>query len=107
MSKITESARGEECTVRIIGVCTGDPAKTIWSHARWGAAGRGRSIKAPDICGAYCCTDCDAVYDGQRPIPIKSHPFGDMEAFTREQIDADWCQGHFRSLVILKAKGLV
>lgn len=98
MSKITESARGEECTVRIIGVCTGDSAKTIWSHARWGAAGRGRSIKAPDICGAYCCTDCDAVYDGQKRAP---------EPINRVDIDRDWCLGHFRSLVILEEKGLV
>jgi len=98
MSKITASANGEDCQVRLPGICTHDPATTIWSHARWGAAGRGKAIKALDIAGAYCCTSCDAVYDGQRKPP---------PGYTRDQVDADWCQGHFRSLVLLKEKGLV
>ena len=95
MSKIRESARGEDCQVRIIGVCSNDPQMTIWSHARWGAAGRGRGIKAHDLCGAYCCTSCDAAFDGQ----IRT-------VYSRDEIDADWCQGHFRSLVMLIDKGL-
>lgn len=97
MSKITESARGEDCQVRIIGVCTHDPEKTIWSHARWYAAGRGRSIKAPDVCGAYCCTACDQVYDGQMAVA----------GLKRSEVDMDWCMGHFRSLIILGQKGLI
>ncbi len=97
MSKITESARGEECQVRIVGVCTFDTTKTIWSHARWNAAGRGKGIKAPDIAGAYACTACDAAYDGQRPVL----------GMKRGDIDADWCMGHFRSLLILREKGLI
>ncbi|MBK8799437.1 MAG: DUF1364 family protein [Anaerolineales bacterium] len=98
MSKITESARGEDCQIRYTGVCSHDPAKTIWSHCRHGAAGRGKGFKAVDVAGAYGCTDCDAVYDGQRKPP---------SGVTREQLDADWAMGHFRSLVILKDKGLV
>lgn len=97
MSKIRESARGEECQVRIVGVCTADPATTIWSHARWGAAGKGKSIKALDLAGAYACTACDAAYDGQRQVI----------GMKRGEIDADWCMGHFRSLVILRDKGLI
>lgn len=96
MSRITQSAHGEECQVRIPGVCSHDPEKTIWSHARWGAAGRGKSIKAIDLAGAYCCTACDAAYDGQ----LKTR-------YTRQEIDFDWCMGHLRSLVILQQKGLV
>ena len=34
MSKITASANGEECQVRYIGICTHNPATTIWSHCR-------------------------------------------------------------------------
>lgn len=95
MSKIRQSANGQECQVRISGVCTGDPATVIWSHARWGSAGRGKAIKALDLAGAYACTSCDAAYDGQ----LKT-------SYSRDQIDADWCQGHFRSLVILHEMGL-
>lgn len=95
--KIRDSARGEQCTVRIIGACTGNPEATIWSHAPLGAAGKGRSIKALDICGAYACTACDAVLDGQAPIPPGQ---------TRESVQLDWFMGHMRSLVILRQKGL-
>ena len=98
MSKITESARNEDCQVRIPTICTFDPATTIWSHGRWYSAGRGKSIKALDIAGAYACTSCDAVYDGQRKPP---------PGYTREMVDADWCQGHFRSLILLAQKGLI
>ena len=98
MSKITESARDEDCLVRLPGACSFDPAKTIWSHARWLSAGRGKSIKALDLAGAYCCTTCDGIFDGNIKMP---------PVMTREQVDADWCQGHFRSLVRLREKGLI
>lgn len=98
MSRIRESARGEECLVRIPGVCTHDPATVIWSHARWMSAGKGKAIKAIDIAGAYACTACDAVFDGQAKAPA---------GMTREQIDLDWFHGHLRSLVRLAEKGVI
>lgn len=98
MSRITESARGEDCQVRYTGICTYDPATTIWSHCRHGAAGKGKGIKAVDVAGAYACTACDALYDGQRPRP---------EGMTREKADLDWFMGHVRSLVRLAEKGLI
>lgn len=99
MSKITASAHGETCSVRLPGICTGDPAHTIWSHARWLRSGKGKALKASDICGAYACTACDAAYDqlqGARQTGL-----------TRSQIDADWHMGHQESLVKLLVKGLV
>lgn len=95
--QIRESARGEDCTVRIVGACTHDPATTIWSHAPLGAAGKGGAIKALDLCGAYCCTACDAVIDGQQPLPPGT---------TRAMAMLDWFMGHMRSLVRLRQKGL-
>lgn len=94
---IRQSAKGEECTVRIPGVCTFDPDKTIWSHAPLGAAGKGKSIKALDLCGAYCCTACDAVLDMQASLP---------PGLTRAEVLIDWFYGHMRSLVRLRQKGL-
>ena len=95
---IRDSARGEECTIRIPGVCAGDPERTIWSHAPLGAAGKGRGIKALDICGAYGCTACDAVVDGQAPAPA---------GMSRVDVLLAWCMGHLRSLVLLRQKRLV
>ena len=97
MSKITASANGEDCQVRIIGVCTYDSAKTIWSHCRHGAAGKGKGIKALDIAGAYACTACDAAYDQLMGVPH----------MTRSEVDLDWFLGHMRSLVRLSEKGLI
>lgn len=94
---IRDSARGEDCSVRIVGACSFDPEKTIWSHAPFGAGGKGRGIKAIDLCGAYACTCCDAVIDGQAPLP---------PGVTREMALIDWFYGHLRSLVRLKQKGL-
>ena len=96
--RIRDSARGEDCQVRIIGACTNDPATTIWSHAPLQAAGKGRGWKSIDLAGAYCCTACDAVIDGQRPLPPGAN---------RDSVLLDWFMGHMRSLVILKQKGLV
>ena len=97
MSAITKSANGEDCQVRIIGVCKGDPAYTIWSHARHGSAGKGKGIKAIDEAGAYACTACDMAYDQLMGVPH----------MTRSEVDLDWFHGHLRSLVILKEKGLL
>ena len=97
MSKITQSARGEDCLVWIPG-CTHDPDRTIWSHCRLGAAGRGKSIKAVDLAGAYACTYCDSVYDGQTKPP---------EGWTRRDVDDAWNLGHYRSLKRLTEKGIL
>lgn len=94
---IRDSARGEDCLVRILG-CPGDPAMTIWSHAPFKAAGKGMGIKAVDAAGAYCCTYCDAIVDGQRPLPA---------GVRRDEALLDWFMGHLRSLERLYQKGLL
>jgi hypothetical protein len=98
MSKIRESARDEDCTVRLPLTCKWLPEYTIWSHAPWGSGGKGRSLKALDLCGAYCCTACDAVVDGQAPVPA---------GMTKQDVTVAWFHGHLRSLVRLKEKGLI
>lgn len=98
MSKIRDSARNEECLVRIPGACRWLPEFTIWSHAPYQSGGKGRSIKALDLCGAYCCTGCDAVIDRQVPLPV---------GVSREQAELAWFHGHLRSLVRLREKRLI
>ena len=61
MSKITESARGEQCQVRIPGVCNRDPETTVFAHLNGGGMG----MKQPDCEGAYCCSACHDVVDGR------------------------------------------
>ena len=98
MSAITKSARGEECQVRIIGVCNHNPETTVWAHCNSLAAGHGRGLKAMDELGAYCCSDCHDVYDRKRAPP---YGIGYIE------VELDFANGHYRSTVILKEKGLI
>lgn len=98
MSKLRESARGEECLVRIPGICKWLPEYTILSHYPGGAGGKGRSIKSIDQCGAYCCTACDAVIDRQAKPPA---------GMTYEECLLAWHEGHMRTLVRMKEKGLL
>lgn len=95
---IRDSARGEECTARIVGACNHDPATTVWSHLPSLDGGRGMGLKSIDENGAYLCSGCHDAIDGRRPMPLGA---------TRDSLMLDWCAAHFRSLVILKQKGLL
>lgn len=95
--RIRDSANGEECLIRIPG-CPADPAMTIWSHNRHQRAGKGGALKAIDLNGCYGCTWCDAIYDGQAPLP---------PGVTRDQVELAWYGAHAESLVKLSKKGLL
>ena len=97
VSKITKSARGEQCQIRIPGVCNRNPETVVWCHANGSAAGKGIGMKSPDLLGAYGCSACHDVYDGR-----------DMRyGYMREEVDLMFWEGHARSLRILIEKGLV
>lgn len=61
MSKITKSARGEDCQVRIPGACNRNPETTVFAHINGGGMG----MKQPDTEGSYCCSGCHDVIDGR------------------------------------------
>lgn len=96
MSKITESARGQECAVRIPGVCNGNPETVVWAHANGSAAGKGIGMKAPDLLGAYACSACHDEVDRRTRL------WSD-----RAVVRLMFWEGHARSLRILIEKGLV
>lgn len=96
--KIRDSARGKECLMHIPGVCTHDPSKTIWSHYRGLIGGKARGLKADDLCGCYACTDCDAVYDGQRKPPM---------GMNWDEVELAWFEAHIKSIVMLHADGIL
>lgn len=67
MSKVRESARFEECTLRFPGVCNFDPATTVFCHSNRISDGKGMGMKAK--IGAYGCSACHDVLDGRAPRP--------------------------------------
>lgn len=95
---LRDCARDEQCLVRMPGCIGHQPGATIWSHYRGSAGGKGMGRKSDDICGAFGCTYCDAVYDGQRPAPA---------GWSREQVELAWFEGHIRSLARLHERGML
>ncbi len=100
MSAITESARGEECQVRLPGICLGTRDTTVLAHGNGSAYGKGFWAKSPDYQGAYACWTCHDVYDRRLPIPKDI-------AMTREQVELYFAHAVFRTQRILQAKGLL
>lgn len=95
--RIRDSARNEECSVRIPGVCLGGTETTVWSHFPGLDGGRGMGLKSLDLCGAFACMACHDVVDMRSPAPA---------GYSRLQVIVDWCMGHLKSLVRLRQKGL-
>lgn len=95
---IRQSARGEECTIRLPMVCNYDPATTVLCHSNELADGKGMGLKAPDTEAAYGCSACHDVVDGRQPRP---------EGLTRELMLALFREAIAQTNRILKRKGLM
>lgn len=68
-SKIRDSARGEDCSLRL-GVCS-SPETVILAHI---GRNRGIAIKCGDHFAVYACSNCHDIIDGR----VKSQ-FGKLE----------------------------
>lgn len=66
LQALRNSARGEECQLRIPGVCSYDPAETVLAHLY--PAGRSMGQKSPDWCATFACAHCHAAID-QHKLP--------------------------------------
>lgn len=66
---IRRSARGEECEIRIPGVCNRNQETVVLCHSNQLADGKGMGLKAPDTAAAYGCSACHDVLDGRAPRP--------------------------------------
>ena len=98
MSKLRESAKGQDCTIRLIGVCNHNPETTVLCHANGSAAGKGIGMKSPDILGAFGCSACHAVLDRMAPRP---------KGMSLEEVQLAFHQGHQRTMRYWLEMGLV
>ncbi|MCA8037094.1 DUF1364 domain-containing protein [Burkholderia arboris] len=99
MSKITESARMESCTLRLPGVCRNDRETTVWAHENVLPGGKalGKKLARVDHRGAYACYVCHMILDGQA-----RRPHGMTQEFVLRRFAAAMAE----SAELLKAKGL-
>lgn len=95
MSAITESARGQQCQIRLEGICNHDPETTVLAHANGSAAGKGIGMKAIDVLSAYSCSACHDEYDRR------------TRKLEKDYVTLCFWEGHARTLRILAEKGLV
>ena len=91
-TKITKSAKGEQCQIRLPGICNFNQETTVFCHV--GGAGMGR--KANDIHGAYGCSSCHDALDRR----VSS-------GFDRVELQVYHYDGMVRTQLILMEKGLI
>lgn len=68
MTNLRDLAKGQQCQIRMPGVCNYSPETTVLAHYRMaGICGTGQ--KPPDECGAWACSACHDVVDGRAKMP--------------------------------------
>lgn len=66
-NKLRQSARGETCTLQILGVCNHDPETTVPAHIT--DEHHGVAIKANDTSIVFACSACHDCIDRRRIVP--------------------------------------
>ena len=92
--KLREAARGQQCTVRLPSVCSGDPDTVVLAHAP--AGHRGMSTKTDDSHAAFACDACHAVLDGRVKARVSRE----------EQLEC-WLRGINETHAIWRDMGLI
>ena len=73
--KYRDSARGQDCTLEILGVCNYNTETTVLAHFPDETKGIGK--KSDDISSGYVCSSCHDVVDDRRAWPAEEQPFKD------------------------------
>lgn len=92
MSKITKSAKGESCTIRLPGICRHDNETVVACHLNGGGMG----AKVSDIHIAYADYYCHSAVDGR----IKTQ-------YTKDELQLAHLRGVIRTQDLLLKKGLL
>lgn len=98
MTPIRKAARGQDCTLRIPGVCNWNPETTVLAHSPFLESGRGMGLKAPDTEACFACSACHDVLDRRVPGPAWMTPF---------KLEGAFIGARNTTHEILKKKGLM
>lgn len=98
LTPIQKSAKDEECTIRLPGVCNFRTDTTVLCHSNELAHGKGGAMKAPDEHAAYGCCACHDVVDGRAPRP---------DGMSYELMLSIFREAQEQTRRILKRKGLL
>ena len=95
MSKIRKSARGQQCQIRLPGLCSHNPETVVLAHYRL-AGTCGMGIKPNDIQAAYACSRCHDASDGRLKTDLSP-----------DEIQTAFAEGVMRTQQILIKQGLL
>lgn len=98
MTPIRRAARGQECTLQLLGICNGRSETVVLCHSNRLADGKGMGLKAPDTAACFGCSACHDVLDGRVPRP---------SWMTQYDVDAAFDYAVQRTHAILRTKGLM
>ena len=102
--KLREEARGQDCTMRIPGVCRNDRATVVLCHTNeHRAAGAGTSLKPHDLLAFYGCQACHDVADGRTTLLEDGNGY----FYTTTEIRVMEYQAVIRTLKILIDEGVL
>ena len=82
--KLRDSARGEECTLRIYPYCNGNPETVVLCHL---PSGSGMGQKSPDWFAVYGCSSCHDIIDGR---VYKGFTNEEQEMFSTNALFRTW-----------------
>ena len=92
--KIMDAARGEECTLNIVGFCKYESETTVAAHLPDGSGGSNKYTGPLSI--AFACGDCHSVIDGRVLTPV-----------TREDREFYMRRGMMRTMTRLVDRGIL
>ena len=93
--KLRKAAQGQECMVRLPGICNHNPETTVLAHVRL-AGVSGMGIKADDLLGAWCCSACHDAIDRRSNMDLD-----------RDYVRLAHLEGMVRTIAQLRKEGLV
>ena len=95
MSKIRKSARGQQCQIRLIGICNHNSETVVLAHYRM-AGTCGMGMKPSDIQAAYACSRCHDASDGRLKTDLSP-----------DELQTAFAEGVMRTQQILIKQGLL
>lgn len=79
---LRDSARGQDCTLRLEGICCADSETTVLAHLPCGQKGTG--MKGPDNIAVFACASCHAYIDGHNRWEV--HAMDYLRALAETQL---------------------
>lgn len=69
MSKLRKLARGQDCQIRLEGICNHNPETVVLAHLRMSGI-TGTGMKANDLLGSWACSECHRATESNPEMRI-------------------------------------